>query len=69
MFFLLRSLPRVFLTGYCYNSYDVSSGTKADEELDSKISYEVSRNIGGQILRILRILEDSWGFLGIPRDP
>ena len=42
---------------------------RGSEALDtSKISYEVSRSIGGQILRILRIPEDSWEFLGIPRD-
>ena len=41
----------------------------------SKISYEVSKGIGGAILRILKILEDlskilgdSWRFLGIPGD-
>ena len=26
--------------------------------------YEVSKNVGGELLRILRILEDSLGFLG-----
>ena len=44
-------------------------GFTRGEGLDtSKISYEVSRQTGGQILRILRILEDSWGFPRIPRD-
>ena len=39
------------------------------EGLDtSKFSYEVSISAGGQILMILRILEDLWGFAGIPRD-
>ena len=49
---------------------------KEIEGLDtSKILYEVSKSIGGEILRIPRILEDSLGipddsqgFLGIPGD-
>ena len=34
----------------------------------SKILYEVSESIGGEILRGLGILEDSLGFLGILED-
>ena len=62
--------------------YSSSSGRKKlthNEGCDtSKILYEVSKNIWGEFLRILRIFEDSlgfleipggfWGFLGIPRD-
>ena len=53
--------------------------TRLSEGCDtSKMLYEVSKIYRGNILRILKILEDSgdslgipgdsWGFLGIPKD-
>ena len=48
--------------------------TGSEELVTSKISYEISKSMGVEILRILRILEylsgipwDSWGFLRIQR--
>ena len=55
----------IYMREYSTRDECICSGGPSEGLDTSKFSYEVSKSIGGEILRILRILEDS---LGIPWD-
>ena len=55
----------IYMREYSTHDECICSGGPSEGLDTSKFSYEVSKSIGGEILRILRILEDS---LGIPWD-